>query len=32
MVYNNIIVKHNNTRKNNNLNLFIDDEKNNGRF
>lgn len=32
MVYNNTIVKHNNTRKNNNLNLFIDDEKNNGRF
>lgn len=32
MVYNNTIVKHNNIRKNNNLNLFIDDEKNNGRF
>lgn len=32
MVYNNTIVKHNNTRKSNNLNLFIDDEKNNGRF
>lgn len=32
MVYNNPIVKHNNTCKNNNLNLFIDDEKNNGRF